>query len=241
MSGSRILIVEDDRELMGLLQRQLEKMGYQVDAVDDGALGLEHGLRGEYALVILDCDLPGLDGLSVCRKLRSEIPAQPILMLTGKSKEIEVVEGLQTGADDYVTKPFGLAELTARIEAVLRRSRVRKPAAEPNEILVRGPLELDGGARRVFLSGEEIDLTKLEFDLLYLLAANPGKSFTRAQLLDRVWDTEVEGYDSAVNSLVLRLRKKLETSVTNPRFIKAVRGVGYRFSALDELDDIEGS
>ena len=162
-------------------------------------------------------------------------------MLTGKSKEIEVVEGLQTGADDYVTKPFGLAELTARIEAVLRRSRVSKPAAEPNEILVRGPLELDGGARRVFLSGEEIDLTKLEFDLLYLLAANPGKSFTRAQLLDRVWDTEVEGYDSAVNSLVLRLRKKLETSVTNPRFIKAVRGVGYRFSALDELDDIEGS
>ncbi len=241
MTASRILIVEDDTELLNLLKRQLEKAGYEVDAVEDGAVGLRHGLSNSYALIILDCDLPGLDGLSVCRKLRSDLPGQAILMLTGKSEEIEVVEGLQGGADDYVTKPFGLAELTARIEALLRRTQGGSSVPQEKAVLERGPIQIDGEARRVFLRGEEVELTRLEFDLLYLLAVNPGKSFTRAELLERVWDTSVDGYDSAVNSLILRLRKKLEKDVTKPVFIKAVRGVGYRFCALDEIPDAEGA
>ncbi|MCL4140526.1 UNVERIFIED_CONTAM: hypothetical protein GTU68_064079 [Idotea baltica] len=236
MSSEKILLVEDDLELVGLLKRQLEQAGYQVDTENDGQAGLDLSLANDYSLVILDCDLPSLDGLTLCKQLRVAKPAIAILMLTGKTLEIEIVEGLQTGADDYVTKPFSLSELTARIEALLRRNKVAGSQETPSTNIQHGEIRIDASTRRVFLRDEEILVTKLEFDLLYLFATNPGRSFSRAELLETVWETKVDGYDSAVNSLVLRLRKKLERDVNKPIYIKAVRGVGYRFCELDELN-----
>ena len=226
-----ILIVEDDDELRALLARQLVKKGFSVTESANGRVGLEQALSNDFSLLLLDIDLPEISGLNICTAVRKSKPAQAIIMLTAKADEIEVVEGLQAGADDYLTKPVRLAELFARIDSLLRRAAVDEQVCS----VEFGPFMVDGQRREAFLSGEPLELTKLEFDLLYLLISNPGRVYSREQLLQLIWQTDVEGYEKAINSTVLRLRRKIEVEAAQPKYLLSVRGVGYCFCKAEEL------
>jgi DNA-binding response OmpR family regulator len=232
-----ILIVEDDPDLAGLLQIHLGDLGYRTDVAPDGKTGLARAAGPSYALVILDVMLPGLDGFEVCKRLRAEKRALPILMLTAKSEELDKVLGLELGADDYITKPFSIRELIARVKALLRRSELAQelPPASDDGILSFGDLLVDTLKRKVVLRGQALELTAKEFDLLLLFARNPGKAYSRQELLDLVWGYQYSGYSHTVNSHINRLRNKIETDPAEPRFIKTVWGHGYRFAEADEL------
>jgi DNA-binding response OmpR family regulator len=221
-----ILIVEDEHELAALIRRQLEGEGHQALVAHDGPTALMLAAQARPDLVILDWMLPGLDGLAVCRRLR-ERSIVPILMLTARAEEADRVLGLEVGADDYLTKPFSLRELMARVRAMLRRVELLRRADEAAE----GPIELgalviDPVARRVAVGGEPIELTVKEYDLLLILARHPGRSFSRSYLLDNVWGAEYEGGDRTVDTHVVRLRRKLGEAGER---IATVWGVGYRF------------
>jgi len=234
----RILLVEDDDEIAGLVQLHLADQGYVVERLANGARGLETALREDYELVILDLMLPGLDGLEICKRLRAEKPQQPILMLTAKSEEFDKVLGLELGADDYVTKPFGIREFIARVRALMRRVHAGdEEGAQKTESIVCAELEIDLDKRKVTLAGERLDLTSKEFDLLALFASKPGRVYSREQLLERVWGYQSDGYRHTVNSHINRLRAKIEKDPAQPRFIKTVWGVGYRFAEAEEWED----
>lgn len=230
----KILLVEDDRDIAELLDLHIQDLGYGLDHAADGELGLQMALSGDYRLVILDLMLPKLDGMEVCKRIRAKKESLPILMLTSKSEEFDKVLGLELGADDYVTKPFGIRELMARIKALIRRT---EPVAEPEEqsVLNWGPLFIDLDKRRVERGGERIELTSKEFDLLVLFAKHPGRVYSRDHLLDLVWGYQFEGYNHTVNSHINRLRAKIETDPAHPELIKTVWGVGYRFAEEEEL------
>lgn len=230
----KILLVEDDRDIAELLDLHIQDLGYGLDHAADGELGLQMALSGDYRLVILDLMLPKLDGMEVCKRIRAKKESLPILMLTSKSEEFDKVLGLELGADDYVTKPFGIRELMARIKALIRRT---EPVAEPEvqSVLNWGPLLIDLDKRRVERGGERIELTSKEFDLLVLFAKHPGRVYSRDHLLDLVWGYQFEGYNHTVNSHINRLRAKIETDPAHPELIKTVWGVGYRFAEEEEL------
>jgi len=230
----RILLVEDNRDLADLLKIHLTDLGCQVDMAHDGSVGLAEATKNAYDLVILDVMLPGLDGLEVCRRLRAGAAYVPILMLTSKSSELDRVLGLELGADDYVTKPFSINELLARVKAVFRRAEALKVmvAPQPNKSIHVHDLVIDLDKRAVTLSGREIELTVKEFDLLAFFAQQPGRVFTRAQLLDQVWGYGHDGYEHTVNSHINRLRAKIEVNPAQPRYILTVWGVGYKFSEV---------
>ncbi|MBT5828623.1 MAG: response regulator transcription factor [Candidatus Latescibacteria bacterium] len=230
----KILLVEDDTDIAELLDLHIQDLGYDLDHAADGEVGLEMALAGEYRLVILDLMLPKMDGMDVCKGIRAKKENLPILMLTSKSEEFDKVLGLELGADDYVTKPFGIRELMARIKALIRRSQ---PVEETDtrEILTWGPLIIHLGKRRVERDGERIELTSKEFDLLVLFAKHPGRVYSRDHLLDLVWGYQFEGYNHTVNSHINRLRAKIETDPAHPDLIKTVWGVGYRFAEEEEL------
>jgi DNA-binding response OmpR family regulator len=239
-----ILVVEDEGDLNNLIRSHLEAEGHTVYQALDGPGVLALVERHHPQLVILDWMLPGLDGLAVCRQIRRD-HLVPIIMLTARSEEIDRVLGLEAGADDYVVKPFGIRELLARTRAILRRVELDSraalaggaalagadmpgaaalpPAPEPIE---RGPLRIDLADRAVTLDGEEVNLTRREFDLLVLLASNPGRAFSRDFLLERLWGDEYEGFDRTVDSHIVRLRRKLGPLGEK---IVTVWGVGYRF------------
>jgi DNA-binding response OmpR family regulator len=228
----RILVVEDNRDLASLLDLHLKDLSYEVDLAFDGDTGFEKLNAKDYDLIILDIMLPGIDGLELCRRIRSKSTYTPILMLTSKSTELDRVLGLEMGADDYVTKPFSIRELMARVKAIFRRvdelkmdNRVGKQA-----ILRPGNLVIDTEKRKVILKGKEIDLTAKEFDLLLFFAQHTGKVFTRAQLLDDVWGYGHDGYEHTVNSHINRLRAKIESDPAKPTYILTVWGVGYKFA-----------
>jgi DNA-binding response OmpR family regulator len=232
--GERILLIEDDRDIAAVVSSNLRDEGYRVEHAADGRSGLDRALRDPPDLVILDLGLPLLDGMDVCRRIRQRDPATPLLMLTARGAEADRVRGLETGADEYVVKPFGMRELVARVKALLRRVRTdreNRPAAEgvPTRI-VRGSLVVDPARRMASLSGRTVDLTAKEFDLLALFAASPGRAWTRSELLERLWPGEYEGGGHTVNSHINRLRAKIEADPARPRFIETVWGVGYRFS-----------
>ncbi len=234
----RILLVEDDDELAGLVQLHLGDQGYAVERLANGTRGLETALREDYELVILDVMLPGLDGLEICKRLRADKPQQPILMLTAKSEEFDKVLGLELGADDYVTKPFGVREFIARVRALMRRAHAGEEEDAPQkESIVCADLEIDLDKRKVTLAGARLDLTSKEFDLLALFASKPGRVYSREQLLERVWGYQFGGYRHTVNSHINRLRAKIEKDPAQPRFIKTVWGVGYRFAEAEEWED----
>lgn len=229
-----ILLVEDDPELSNLVSTRLRDSGYDVRTATTGVQALDAVADRVPDLVLLDLMIPELDGLEVCRKLRAEYPLLYIIMLTAKAQEIDRVVGLEVGADDYVTKPFSLEELVARVRSALRRVRLtREKGADPDEEdlnpLVFDVLEVDPMRRQVSLDGDLVHLTVREFDLLHFLARNAGRPFTRMQLLDRVWDIQYEGYDRTVDSHIQRLRAKIEADPGNPRFVQTVWGVGYKF------------
>ena len=228
MTTSRsVLVVEDEENLLEALRYNLEHDGHSVLTAADGAKGLETARSALPDLIILDVMLPGLDGLEVCRILRRETDA-PILMLTAKGEEIDRVVGLELGADDYVAKPFSMRELMARVRALMRRPRNRTPgpASEP---LRAGPLTLDAEAHSARLGEDELRLKPREFDLLALFMRNPGRAFTRDQILERLWGRDYIGDVRTVDVHVRWLREKIESDPSAPARIITIRGVGYRF------------
>ena len=237
MQNPRILVVEDDAELRELVAGRLRESGYAVDVAETGPQALARVEAQVPDLVILDVMLPGLDGLEVCRRLRAEHPLLYVLMLTARTDEMDRVVGLEVGADDYVTKPFSLHELVARVRSALRRLRLTEEQGNNED--EEAPLNYDGLAidpvRREVRRGDDlVHLTVREFDLLTFLARHADRPFTRMQLLDKVWDIQYEGYDRTVDSHVQRLRAKIEDDPGNPRFIRTVWGVGYKFASSVE-------
>ncbi len=218
----RVLLAEDDSAISDPLARALRREGYDVAVCGDGLTALEEA-KSTPDLVVLDIGLPHLDGLEVCRRLRADGRTAPVLMLTARADEVDTVVGLDAGADDYVTKPFRLAELLARVRALLRRSA---PSTAPAD---SGGLTIDTQARRVFVDGNELQLTAKEFDLLRVLVREQGKVVGREQLMREVWETQWFGSTKTLDMHVSVLRRKLGDDATNPRFISTVRGVGFRF------------
>ena len=226
-----VLVVEDDADIAGLLTLHLQDIDCTVHHAGNGDDGLDMALSNRYDLLLLDLMLPGLDGLEVCRQLRSASVNTPILMLTAKSSELERIVGLELGADDYLAKPFSYTEVQARVKAIFRRmDMMRAPAvADDDSRLLIDELIIDPGSRSVSVAGQPIELTATEFDLLYHFARHPGRVFSRTQLLDSVWGYGHDGYEHTVNSHINRLRKKIERDPTASGFIQTVWGVGYRF------------
>jgi DNA-binding response OmpR family regulator len=233
-----VLIIEDDQKIADLVKIHLNDMGYDLDHASDGQTGLNLALEHNYALIILDLMLPKLDGMEVCKRLRTEKKHTPILMLTAKSEELDKVLGLELGADDYLTKPFSIRELIARIKAIFRRMEVDKQEPEfidEQKVIEFGDLKINLEKRRVFLEGEPLELTAKEFELLALFAQNPGRTYSRQELLDIVWGYQFIGYEHTVNSHINRLRNKIEEDTSNPTYVQTVWGVGYRFAEPEEL------
>jgi DNA-binding response OmpR family regulator len=226
--GARVLIVEDDPNVAEVVGRYLEREGYRVETVADGAKGLERALADPPDLVILDLMLPSIGGLEVCRRLRSVVPV-PVIMLTARGEEADRIAGLELGADDYVAKPFSPRELTARVKAVLRRAAGPVPWQEQEPAVLRaGQLEVDVVTHEARLDGEVVALTAKEFDLLTHLMRNPRRAFRREELLADLWGYSY-GDTSTVTVHVRRLREKIEADPSAPRYVCTVWGVGYRF------------
>ena len=228
----RILIIEDNPDIAKLIQLHARDIDCEADIAGDGAEGLSLFDRKTYDLVLLDLMLPAIDGLTVCQRLRSKPGYIPILMVTSKSSEVDRVVGLELGADDYLTKPFSIPELMARIKAQFRRMEAldAPPPEETPHALQRGELDIDIDKRQVRIANKAISLTAKEFDLLLYFARHPGRVYTRMQLLEEVWGYGYEGYEHTVNSHINRLRAKIESDPTKPRYILTVWGVGYKFA-----------
>ena len=231
MAVKKALIIEDDSNISELISIHLHDMSYQVDCAFDGKEGLLKALNTEYEFIILDIMLPSMDGLEVCRQIRMEKNNTPILMLTSKSEEIDKVLGLEMGADDYLTKPFSVRELVARIKAILRRSNptLNEPEKKSKTDITHENLSINIDKRIIEVYDQRVELSPKEFDLLVLLASNPGKTYSREQLLNQVWGYEFSGYEHTVNSHINRLRTKIEQNINSPEFILTTWGVGYRF------------
>jgi two-component system alkaline phosphatase synthesis response regulator PhoP len=221
-----ILVVDDEPKIVKLARDYLEKAGFQVLTAGDGNTALAMARAEKPDLIVLDLMLPGMDGLDVCRAIRRESDV-PIIMLTARAEETDQVTGLELGADDYITKPFSPRALVARVRAVLRRvgGGVHQPG-----IVRAGDLEIDLKGHRVQHAGEDVHLTRLEFNILAALAQHPGQTFTRAQLLDRLHGVAYEGYDRSIDAHVKNLRRKLEADLSEPRYVLTVYGIGYKFN-----------
>ena len=229
------LIIEDDADIAALVQINLRDIDCPVDLAADGLTGLRLATEHAYDIIVLDIMLPGLNGIEVCRRLRERKVRTPIIMLTSKADEIDRVLTLDLGADDYLTKPFSVRELVARVKARVRRyAPAKMPGFAGGELpatrLVRGLLVLDTELHRVTLAGKVVPLTAKEFELLALFMRSPGRAYTRAELLSQVWGTSYAGYEHTVNSHINRLRMKIERDPARPEYILTVWGVGYQFN-----------
>jgi DNA-binding response OmpR family regulator len=227
-----VLIIEDNPAIAELVSMQVTDLGMTPVLANRGDDGLARFRQGGIDLVVLDLMLPGLDGLAVCREIRTAPDYVPVLMLTAKSTELDRVLGLEMGADDYLIKPFSVAELGARIKALFRRGdafSARATATPESRVIEVDGLRIDSSRRRVFVKDAEVELTAREFDLLWHFASHRGRVFSRAQLLDSVWGYNHQGYEHTVNTHINRLRNKIETDPSDPRYVQTVWGVGYRF------------
>lgn len=225
-AGLRALVVDDEPPLVKVVSTYLEREGFEVASAGDGERAIALAREFDPDVIVLDLMLPGIDGIEACRQIRAFSDAY-IVMLTARVEEIDRIVGLSTGADDYVTKPFSPGELMARVRAMLRRPRASLAQAVPGARRF-GDLEIDPQAREVRLGGEPVELTKLEFDLLDVLSAEPRVVFSRERLLERVWGGEWFGDDHVVDVHIANLRTKLQDDPRNPRYVRTVRGVGYR-------------
>lgn len=232
-----ILIVEDDQDIADLIVLSLQEIGVSAEHCLSGEVALDKLAIQNYDLVMLDVMLPGMSGLDVCRQLREQKPEQVILMVTSRNSEIDRVLGLELGADDYMTKPFSVRELQARVRSQLRRvhilSKISQQQLEkqsPEHYLTLGTLQIDSISHQASLNGKNVDLTSTEFDLLYYLASHPDQVFSREQLLSSVWGYHHSGYEHTVNSHINRLRNKVEINATKPEIVQTVWGVGYKLS-----------
>ncbi len=226
----KVLIIEDDRDISGLLEIHLKDLECNVVKMYDGLSGLKEAGKNPFDLIVLDIMLPKLDGFEVCRQIRKEEIETPVLMLTSKSEETDKVLGLEFGADDYLTKPFSIREFIARVKAIFRRVDILSGKKDDQKNIRFDTLSIDITNRKVLSGGNRIELTPKEFDLLYLMASHPGRTYTRENLLNLIWGTQYSGYEHTVNSHINRLRSKIESDISNPKFILTTWGVGYRFN-----------
>ena len=234
VQASSLLIIEDDENISSAIQEYFSRAGYSVSTASDGLAGIELAAKVRPDAVLLDLMLPKMDGLAVCKELRLKAPQMPILMLTAKDDVVDKVLGLEMGADDYITKPFSLRELEARIKSVLRRSRAGVATDGQDEAPIqRGNLRIDPIRREVTIGEKQVELTPKEFDLLRLFASNPGRVFPRKYLLEKIWDYSYEGYDRTIDSHINRLRAKIEQNPDNPQLVLTVWGIGYKFTDAD--------
>ncbi len=231
----KVLIIEDDTEISDLLEIHLNDLDCDVTKAFDGKTGLNIALSEQFDLIVLDIMLPEKDGFEVCKSIRKTENLTPILMLTSKSEEMDKVLGLEFGADDYMVKPFGIREFIARVKAIFRRVETMQQTDPNLKDLTFERLKIEAEKRRVIVEGNKIELTPKEFELLYLMASNPGKAFSRETLLNQIWGYHYSGYEHTVNSHINRLRGKIEKDINDPKYILTSWGVGYRFN--DELGE----
>ncbi|WP_094762872.1 response regulator transcription factor [Dethiosulfatibacter aminovorans] len=234
MNKKRILIVDDEENILELLKYNLEKNGFEVVPEDNGEDALEEMEREDFDLVILDLMLPGIDGLEVLKTIRGHqrIKNIPVIMLTAKNEEIDTVLGLEMGADDYIGKPFGVHELLARVKALLRRNdrtKIEKDVSQEFDIIDIDNIKINKSTQEVTINGENVELTLKEFEVLYLLAKNKGRVFGRDYLLEKIWGYDYLGETRTVDVHIRNLRKKIEEDDKNPKHIKTVRGIGYKY------------
>ena len=227
MGKKKILVVDDEKLIVKGIRFSLEQDDMEVDCAYDGEEALEYAKKCEYDLVLLDVMLPKMDGFQVCQQIR-EFSDMPVVMLTAKSEDMDKILGLEYGADDYITKPFNILEVKARIKAIMRRT-AKKEDTRANTVIVKGNMKIDCDARRVFIDDNEINLTAKEFDLLELLATNPNKVYSRENLLSLVWGTDYPGDARTVDVHIRRLREKVETRPSEPKYVHTKWGVGYYF------------
>lgn len=235
----KILVIEDDPDINRLVTMNLQDINYHVESCEQGSSGLQRALANTFDLIVLDLMLPEMDGLEICRRLRAADCLTPILMLTAKDSEADRVVGLEMGADDYITKPFSVRELQARVKAILRRVEmmIQNMQPDPAEQLVFNELVINIAKRQVMLANRLVDLTSTEFDLLLYMARQPGRVLSRSQLLDKVWGYQHSGYEHTVNSHINRLRTKLEKHPSKPDYVLTVWGVGYKFAEAKAFDN----
>ncbi len=233
-----VLVIEDEKSISDLLEIHLTDLNCKVTKAYDGNTGLNYAISDTYDLIVLDLMLPGLDGLEICKEIRKKEIYSPVLILTSKSEEFDKVLGLEIGADDYLTKPFGIREFIARVKAIFRRVQAIQKETDNESDINIGEILIEVSKRRVLLQGERIELTPKEFDLLYLLSSHPGKTYSREQLLSLLWGYQYNGYEHTVNSHINRLRSKIEEDVSNPKYILTTWGVGYRFNDLENLENV---
>jgi DNA-binding response OmpR family regulator len=228
----RALVVEDELAIRELLRLHLQLGGFELDEVGDGRMALDRARETPFDVILLDVMLPGLDGVTLCGAIRAAGPnkATPILMLTARDTESDKVMGLESGADDYMTKPFGVRELMARVKAITRRHQRREQTPNTAGTVIRRELSLDHDRRMVVVRGDPVEVTKQEFDLLYLLAARPGIVFSRAALLQNVWSGDTYVTERTVDTMISRLRRKIERDPQDPELILTAWGVGYKFA-----------
>ena len=229
--ANRVLVVDDEKLIVKGIKCSLEQDGMEVDTAYDGNEALDKARNNDYDIILLDVMLPGLDGFQVCQMIREESD-EPIIMLTAKGDDMDKILGLEYGADDYVTKPFNILEVKARIKAIIRRTRSSKADQHKARVITSGNMRVELDSRRVFIEGKEVNLTAREFDLLELLITNPNKVFNRETMLEKVWGADYSGDERAERTVdvhVRRLREKIEKNPSDPRYIHTKWGYGYYF------------
>ncbi len=226
----QILVIEDDLNIAELQRDYLQMSGYKVDIVQDGKLGLQRGIGGEYDLIIVDLMLPGMDGYEIIKAIR-EKQEMPLIIVSARSEDIDKIRGLGLGADDYISKPFSLAELTARIKSHIARYEHLTGKKISSAVINRGGLEINTASHQVFINGKESKMTAKEYDLLLFLAGNPNIVFTKEQLYDAIWGENYYGDIATVPVHIQRIRKKIEKDPANPEYIETLWGSGYRFNS----------
>ncbi len=228
----KVLIIEDDSQIIQLLKIHLHDLHCETSAASDGLEGCQLALREHFDLIILDLNLPTMDGMEICQKVRAT-KNTPIIMLTAKTEEIDRVLGLEVGADDYITKPFSIREFIARVKAIFRRTKMISEEISqtlaPTQLKFQA-LSIDLEKRKVLLNTQKIELSPKEFDLLYLMASHPGRNYSRTELLQLIWGYDFDGYEHTVNSHINRLRSKIEPDMAQPTYILTSWGIGYKFN-----------
>ena len=227
--AQRVLVVDDEKLIVKGIRFSLEQEGMEVDCAYDGEEAVQKTKENEYDIILLDVMLPKLDGFEVCQQIR-EFSSVPVIMLTAKGDDMDKILGLEYGADDYITKPFNILEVKARIKAIIRRTKKKAPEKENRKVVEKGDLHLDCDSRRLNIGGKEINLTAKEFDLLELMALNPNKVYSRDHLLNAVWGYDYPGDVRTVDVHIRRLREKIEANPSEPKYVHTKWGVGYYFN-----------
>lgn len=227
--AQRVLVVDDEKLIVKGIRFSLEQEGMEVECAYDGEEAVQKAKENEYDIILLDVMLPKLDGFEVCQQIR-EFSSVPVIMLTAKGDDMDKILGLEYGADDYITKPFNILEVKARIKAIIRRTKKKAPEKENRKVVEKGDLHLDCDSRRLNIGGKEINLTAKEFDLLELMALNPNKVYSRDHLLNAVWGYDYPGDVRTVDVHIRRLREKIEANPSEPKYVHTKWGVGYYFN-----------